>query len=86
MNVRILKIITIGTNMPLTLSAREAIFGLVLVASTTKLTIFEIVESLPMFWAMYSMAPLIFRLPATTLLLASFLTGVDSPVIKDSST
>ena len=43
-----------GTKTPLTWSASLAIGALVLVDSTTSLTISEIVESLPIFKALYS--------------------------------
>ena len=54
-------------------------------ASTTNLTISDIVEFFPIFSALYSIYPSIFKLPAITLLPFSFLGGIDSPVIKDSS-
>ena len=49
--------ITIGTNKPLILSASRAIFVLELVASSTNLTILDIVDSLPIFSALYSIYP-----------------------------
>ena len=60
------KIIIIGTNIPLTLSAIFAIGALVFVASTTNLTISDIVEFLPIFSALYKTSPSIFIEPATT--------------------
>ena len=77
--------ITIGTKMPLTLSAILAIGTLVLVASTTNLTISDIVESLPIFSALYKTSPSKLIEPATTLSCLFFLIGVDSPLINDSS-
>ena len=49
--------IIIGTNIPLMRSARRSIFVFELVASTINLTILDIVESLPIFVARYSMYP-----------------------------
>ena len=46
-----------GTKIPLTLSAILWIFVLVLVDSTTSLTISEMVESLPILLALYSISP-----------------------------
>ena len=52
--VRIESTIIQGTKILLTLSARVESLVLVLVASTTKATILEIVESFPIFSASYS--------------------------------
>ena len=86
MNVITAKVITIGTNTPLTLSAILAIGAFVFVASTTSLTISDIVESLPIFSALYKTSPSKFIAPAITLSSILFLTGIDSPLINDSST
>ena len=56
-NVTIAMAITAGTKYPLTLSATFAIGTLVLVASTTNWTILDIVDSLPIFSALYSRYP-----------------------------
>ena len=58
-NVNVMKAInmTIGTKMPDTLSAILEIGALVLLASITNLTISDIVESLPIFSALYSIYP-----------------------------
>ena len=50
-------IITAGTKYPETVSAILAIGALVLLASTTALTISDIVDSLPIFSALYSTYP-----------------------------
>ena len=57
-NVIIAINITAGTNYPLTLSAILAIGAFVLVASNTSFTISEIVDSFPIFSALYSIYPL----------------------------
>ena len=57
MNVIIAIAITVGTNTPETLSAILAIGAFVLLASTTNLTISEIVLSLPILSALYSIYP-----------------------------
>lgn len=49
--------ITAGTKYPLTLSATFAIGAFVFVASTTNFTICDIVDSLPIFSALYSKYP-----------------------------
>lgn len=49
--------ITIGTKKPEIVSATFAIGAFVLLASTTSLTISEIVESFPIFSALYSIYP-----------------------------
>lgn len=67
MNVITAKVITIGTNTPLTLSAILAIGAFVFVASTTSLTISDIVEFFPIFSALYKTSPSKFIAPATTL-------------------
>ena len=56
-NVRTAINITTGTKYPLTLSATFAIGAFVFVASTTNCTICDIVESLPIFSALYSKYP-----------------------------
>ena len=49
--------ITTGTNIPDTLSAILLIFAFVLLASTTSLTISDIVDSFPILSALYSIYP-----------------------------
>lgn len=56
-NVIIAITITIGTKYPLTLSAIFSIGDLVFVASSTNLTILDIVDSFPIFSALYSKYP-----------------------------
>ena len=73
-----------GTNIPLTLSTNFWISVLLLVASTTILTIFEILVSLPILTASYSIYPLQFIEPAITSSPISLWTGLLSPVIKAS--
>ena len=68
-------IMIVGTKIPLTLSAILAIGDFVLLASTTSLTTSDIVESFPIFSALYSIYPSIFRLPAITLSPTSFFLG-----------
>ena len=83
-NETIAIIITTGTKYPLILSAIFAIGAFVLVASTTSLTISETVDSFPIFCASYLIVPSKFILPAITFEPFSLLTGMLSPVIKDS--
>ena len=56
-NVIIAIIITVGTKYPETVSAILAIGTFVLLASTTNLTISDIVDSFPIFSALYSKYP-----------------------------
>ena len=56
-NVRIAKTITVGTKYSETLSAILAIGAFVLLASTTNLTISDIVDSFPILSALYSTYP-----------------------------
>ena len=65
-----------GTKQLLTLSAIFAIGALVFVASTTSFTMFDIVEFLPMFTALYSIYPSQFMLPAITVSSFCFFTGI----------
>ena len=76
--------IIVGTNIPLTLSAILAIGALVFTDSITKRTISLIVESLPIFSALYSKYPSTFILPAMTLFPTVFFTKALSPVINAS--
>ena len=65
-------------------SAIFAIGAFVFVASTTILTISETVDSFPIFSALYFIVPSKFILPAITFAPISLLTGILSPVMKDS--
>ena len=85
MKVNIAIIITVGTKYPETLSAIFAIGAFVLLASITALTISDIVDSFPIFSALYSIYPSKFILPAMTLSFLLLLVGLLSPVINASS-
>ena len=77
---------TTGTNQPATLSARRWIGARLRWASATIWTMRASIVSRPTLRASMTRAPDWLMLPPTTLAPASFVTGIDSPVTRDSST